>query len=152
MPLEKHPFKSALHIFEAAWQHKDKRVLFASNAALYADDPILPKVETMLPVQLSSYSGDSNLIGFVNILKGCRQTRVEHWVYASSLSVYRANTIMSLSVHQNADHSVSLYTATKGSGELMSHNCSRIYSPLTTGLRFVTIYRPWGCPDVAMIV
>lgn len=92
---------------------------------------------------------DSNLVGFVNILEGCRHTNVEHLVYASSSSVYGANTNMPFSVHHNVDHPVSLYAATKKSGELMAHTYSHLYSLPTTGLRFFTVYGPWGRPDMS---
>ena len=92
---------------------------------------------------------DSNLVGFVNVLEGCRHTNVEHLVYASSSSVYGANTNMPFSVHQNVDHPVSLYAATKKSGELMAHTYSHLYQLPTTGLRFFTVYGPWGRPDMS---
>ncbi len=92
---------------------------------------------------------DSNLVGFVNILEGCRHTGVKHLVYASSSSVYGANTNMPFSVHHNVDHPVSLYAATKKSGELMAHTYSHLYGLPTTGLRFFTVYGPWGRPDMS---
>jgi len=92
---------------------------------------------------------DSNLVGFVNVLEGCRQTNVEHLVYASSSSVYGANTNMPFSVHDNVDHQVSLYAATKKSNELMAHTYSHLYGVPTTGLRFFTVYGPWGRPDMS---
>ena len=92
---------------------------------------------------------DSNLVGFVNVLEGCRQTNVEHLVYASSSSVYGANTNMPFSVHDNVDHQVSLYAATKKSNELMAHTYSHLYNIPTTGLRFFTVYGPWGRPDMS---
>ena len=92
---------------------------------------------------------DSNLVGFANILEGCRHNNVEHLVYASSSSVYGANTDMPFSVHHNVDHPVSLYAATKKSGELMAHTYSHLYGLPTTGLRFFTVYGPWGRPDMS---
>ena len=92
---------------------------------------------------------DSNLVGFVNILEGCRHTKVKHLVYASSSSVYGANTDMPFSVHHNVDHPVSLYAATKKSSELMAHTYSHLYGLPTTGLRFFTVYGPWGRPDMS---
>ncbi len=92
---------------------------------------------------------DSNLVGFVNILEGCRHNGVEHLVYASSSSVYGANTSMPFSVHDNVDHQVSLYAATKKSNELMAHTYSHLYNIPTTGLRFFTVYGPWGRPDMS---
>jgi UDP-glucuronate 4-epimerase len=92
---------------------------------------------------------DSNLVGFANILEGCRHTGVGHLVYASSSSVYGANTNMPFSVHHNVDHPVSLYAASKKSGELMAHTYSHLYGLPTTGLRFFTVYGPWGRPDMS---
>lgn len=95
---------------------------------------------------------DSNLVGFVNILEACRQQRVEHLVYASSSSVYGANTAMPFSVHHNVDHPLSLYAATKKANELMAHCYSHLYDLPTTGLRFFTVYGPWGRPDMALFL
>lgn len=91
----------------------------------------------------------SNLVGFLNILEGCRHHPVRHLVYASSSSVYGANSRMPFSVHDNVDHPVSLYAATKKSNELMAHSYSHLYRIPTTGLRFFTVYGPWGRPDMA---
>ena len=95
---------------------------------------------------------DSNLVGFPNILEGCRHSGVEHLVYASSSSVYGANTTMPFSVHDNVDHPVSLYAATKKANELMAHTYSHLYDLPTTGLRFFTVYGPWGRPDMALFL
>ena len=95
---------------------------------------------------------DSNLVGFMNILEGCRHQEVEHLVYASSSSVYGANTKMPFSVHHNVDHPVSLYAATKKANELMAHTYSHLYGLPTTGLRFFTVYGPWGRPDMAIFI
>jgi UDP-glucuronate 4-epimerase len=92
---------------------------------------------------------DSNLVGFLNILEGCRNARVAHLTYASSSSVYGLNTRMPFSVHQSVDHPVSLYAATKKANELMAHTYSHLYNLPTTGLRFFTVYGPWGRPDMA---
>jgi len=94
---------------------------------------------------------DSNLVGFGNILEGCRQVRAEHLVYASSSSVYGSNTRMPFSVHDNVNHPVSLYAATKKANELMAHTYSHLYGIPSTGLRFFTVYGPWGRPDMAPI-
>jgi UDP-glucuronate 4-epimerase len=94
---------------------------------------------------------DSNIVGFMNILEACRHHNVEHLVYASSSSVYGANTAMPFSVHHNVDHPVSLYAATKKANELMAHTYSHLFQLPTTGLRFFTVYGPWGRPDMAMI-
>lgn len=93
---------------------------------------------------------DSNIVGFAHILEGCRHHGVEHLVYASSSSVYGANTTMPFSVHHNVDHPLSLYAASKKSNELMAHTYSHLYNLPTTGLRFFTVYGPWGRPDMAL--
>ena len=95
---------------------------------------------------------DSNLVGFCNILEACRHHEVEHLVYASSSSVYGANTKMPFSVHHNVDHPLSLYAATKKANELMAHVYSNLYNLNTTGLRFFTVYGPWGRPDMALFL
>ncbi|UOA07524.1 NAD-dependent epimerase [Methylobacter sp. S3L5C] len=95
---------------------------------------------------------DSNIIGFINILEGCRHNSVEHLAYASSSSVYGANTKMPFSTHDNVDHPVSLYAATKKSNELMAHTYSHLYQLPTTGLRFFTVYGPWGRPDMSLFM
>ena len=95
---------------------------------------------------------DSNVVGFLNILEGCRRAGVEHLVYASSSSVYGGNTHMPFSEHDNVDHPVSLYAATKKANELMAHTYSHLYGLPTTGLRFFTVYGPWGRPDMALFL
>lgn len=95
---------------------------------------------------------DANLVGFMNILEGCRHHQVEHLVYASSSSVYGANESMPFSVHDNVDHPLSLYAATKKANELMAHTYSSLYGLPTTGLRFFTVYGPWGRPDMALFL
>jgi UDP-glucuronate 4-epimerase len=95
---------------------------------------------------------DSNLVGFINILEGCRHSGVKHLVFASSSSVYGANTKTPFSVHDNVDHPVSLYAATKKANELMAHTYSHLYGLPTTGLRFFTVYGPWGRPDMALFM
>jgi UDP-glucuronate 4-epimerase len=95
---------------------------------------------------------DSNIAGFMNILEGCRHNGVEHLVYASSSSVYGANTRMPFSVHHNVDHPVSLYAATKKANELMAHTYASLYRLPCTGLRFFTVYGPWGRPDMALFL
>ncbi len=92
---------------------------------------------------------DSNISGFLNILEGCRHTKIKHLVFASSSSVYGANTRMPYSVHHNVDHPVSLYAATKKANELMAHTYASLYHIPCTGLRFFTVYGPWGRPDMA---
>lgn len=93
---------------------------------------------------------DSNLVGFAHVLEGCRHNGVEHLVYASSSSVYVANTALPFSVHDNVDHPLSLYAATKKANELMAHSYSHLYGLPTTGLRFFTVYGPWDRPDMAL--
>ncbi|MGD2096173.1 MAG: NAD-dependent epimerase [Desulfobacterales bacterium] len=95
---------------------------------------------------------DSNLVGFVNLLECCRYHAVQHLVFASSSSVYGANTAMPFSVHHNVDHPVSLYAATKKANELMAHTYSHLYQLPCTGLRFFTVYGPWGRPDMALFL
>ncbi|RUR28664.1 NAD-dependent epimerase [Vreelandella andesensis] len=93
---------------------------------------------------------DSNLVGFANVLEGCRQQEIEHLVYASSSSVYGANETMPFSTHHHVDHPISLYAATKKANESMAHSYSHLYGIPTTGLRFFTVYGPWGRPDMAL--
>ena len=95
---------------------------------------------------------NANISGFLNVLEGCRQNPVEHLVYASSSSVYGASTGVPFSVHQNVDHPVSLYAASKKSNELMAHSYSHLFNIPTTGLRFFTVYGPWGRPDMALFL
>ncbi len=95
---------------------------------------------------------DSNIVGFVNILEGCRHNDVKHLVYASSSSVYGANTTMPFSIHQNVDHPLALYGATKKANELFAHTYSNLYGLPTTGLRFFTVYGPYGRPDMALFL
>ena len=95
---------------------------------------------------------DANLVGFMNILEGCRHNDVKHLVFASSSSVYGANEAMPFSVHDNVDHPLSLYAASKKANELMAHSYSHLYGLPTTGLRFFTVYGPWGRPDMAPFI
>ncbi|MES2661761.1 MAG: NAD-dependent epimerase [Pseudomonadota bacterium] len=95
---------------------------------------------------------DANIVGFLNILEACRRIKVDHLVYASSSSVYGANTNMPFSVHNNVDHPVSLYAATKKANELMAHTYSHLFEIPTTGLRFFTVYGPWGRPDMSLFL
>jgi UDP-glucuronate 4-epimerase len=95
---------------------------------------------------------DSNIVGFMNILEGCRHNKVQHLVYASSSSVYGGNTKMPFSEHDSVDHPISMYAATKKANELMAHTYSHLYGLPTTGLRFFTVYGPWGRPDMALFL
>jgi len=95
---------------------------------------------------------DANVVGFMNILEGCRHAGVQHLVYASSSSVYGGNTRMPFSEHDNIDHPVSMYAATKKANELMAHTYSHLFGLPTTGLRFFTVYGPWGRPDMALFL
>jgi len=136
----------------------DKRVSLEDREAI-AD--IFRKYQPERVVNLAAQAGvryslenplayvDTNLVGFANILEGCRHNDVDHLVYASSSSVYGSNTNMPFSVHDNVDHPVSLYAASKKANELMAHTYSHLYRLPTTGLRFFTVYGPWGRPDMA---
>jgi UDP-glucuronate 4-epimerase len=95
---------------------------------------------------------DSNIVGFLNILEACRHNQVEHLAYASSSSVYGANTTLPFSIHDNVDHPLSLYAASKKANELMAHTYSHLFALPTTGLRFFTVYGPWGRPDMALFI
>ncbi len=95
---------------------------------------------------------EANVVGFMNILEGCRHSRVQHLVYASSSSVYGGNTKMPFSEHDSVDHPVSMYAATKKANELMAHTYSHLFGLPTTGLRFFTVYGPWGRPDMALFL
>ena len=128
----------------------------AAVAALFA------KIQPEFVVHLAAQAGvryslvnprayiDSNVTGFLSIIEGCRHHQVKHLVYASSSSVYGLNTTMPLSVHHNVDHPISLYAATKKANELMAHSYSHLFGLPTTGLRFFTVYGPWGRPDMAL--
>ena len=126
-------------ITEAFERHQPQRVvhLAAQAGVRYSIDNPLSYI-------------DSNLVGFAHILEGCRHHDVEHLVYASTSSVYGASTAMPFSVHQNVDHPLSLYAATKKANELMAHTYSHLYQIPITGLRFFTVYGPWGRPDMAL--
>jgi UDP-glucuronate 4-epimerase len=121
-------------------QHKPQRVvhLAAQAGVRYSIENPLAYIQ-------------SNIVGFAHVLEGCRHHGVEHLVYASSSSVYGANTEMPFSTHHNVDHPLSLYAASKKSNELMAHTYSHLYGLPTTGLRFFTVYGPWGRPDMAPI-
>ena len=94
----------------------------------------------------------SNIVGFMNVLESCRRHAIDHLVYASSSSVYGANTTVPFSIHDNVDHPISLYAASKKSNELMAHTYSHLFNLPTTGLRFFTVYGPWGRPDMALFL
>jgi UDP-glucuronate 4-epimerase len=133
-----------------------------SNRAETAD--VFQRVKPEYVIHLAAQAGvryslvnpqayvDANLVGFSTILEGCRQNTVRHLTYASSSSVYGANTCMPFSVHQNVDHPLSLYAASKKANELMAHSYSHLYGLPTTGLRFFTVYGPWGRPDMALFL
>jgi UDP-glucuronate 4-epimerase len=138
--------------------YTDKRVSLEDREAIAA---IFREYQPERVVNLAAQAGvryslenplayvDTNILGFANILEGCRHNNVEHLVYASSSSVYGSNTNMPFSVHDNVDHPVSLYAASKKANELMAHTYSHLYRLPTTGLRFFTVYGPWGRPDMA---
>lgn len=127
-------------------------------------DNLFDKVRPDVVVNLAAQAGvrysienprvyiDSNIVGFGNILEACRYNEVKHLIYASSSSVYGANTSLPFSVHDNIDHPLSLYAATKKTNELMAHTYSSLYNIPTTGLRFFTVYGPWGRPDMALFM
>jgi UDP-glucuronate 4-epimerase len=130
----------------------------AGIKALFADKPIRQVIHLAAQagvryslVNPHAYT-DANIEGFLNILEGCRHAKVEHLVYASSSSVYGGNTKMPFSVHDNIDHPVSLYAATKKANELMAHCYAHLYGFPATGLRFFTVYGPWGRPDMALFL
>ena len=141
--------------------YTDVRADIADRAAM---DKVFAEYRPQRVVNLAAQAGvryslenphayvETNLVGFANILEGCRHHGVEHLVYASSSSVYGANTHMPFSVHDNVDHPVSLYAASKKANELMAHTYSHLYGLPTTGLRFFTVYGPWGRPDMALFL
>ncbi len=131
--------EDAAGVAEAFRRHRPERVvnLAAQAGVRYSIENPMAYVQT-------------NLVGFANILEGCRHQGVEHLVYASSSSVYGSNTNMPFSVHHNVDHPVSLYAASKKANELMAHTYSHLYGVPSTGLRFFTVYGPWGRPDMAL--
>ncbi|WP_455385561.1 NAD-dependent epimerase [Acidihalobacter prosperus] len=141
--------------------YTDVRADIADRAAM---DRVFAEYRPQRVVNLAAQAGvryslenphayvETNLVGFANILEGCRHHGVEHLVYASSSSVYGANTHMPFSVHDNVDHPVSLYAASKKANELMAHTYSHLYGLPTTGLRFFTVYGPWGRPDMALFL
>lgn len=150
---------------QARLQHLEKQDNFQFWQVNLSDRPaisdLFQQVKTHKVVHLAAQAGvrysitnphayaDSNLVGFLNILEGCRHSQVQHLVFASSSSVYGANTKMPFSVRDNTDHPVSLYAATKKANEMMAHTYSHLYHLPTTGLRFFTVYGPWGRPDMA---
>jgi UDP-glucuronate 4-epimerase len=144
--------------------HERFRMIRADVADTAAIDRIFSAENPEIVIHLAAQAGvryslrnpmayiQANLVGFANILEGCRHNGVRHLVYASSSSVYGGNTRMPFSVHDNVDHPLSLYAATKKSNELMAHTYSHLYGLPTTGLRFFTVYGPWGRPDMALFL
>lgn len=139
---------------EARIDLKDKDAIFDVFASFKADRVINLAAQAGVRYSMENPYAyvDSNLIGFMNILEACRNNNIKHLVYASSSSVYGANTNMPFSVHDNVDHPLSLYAATKKANELMAHTYSNLYEIPTTGLRFFTVYGPWGRPDMALFL
>jgi UDP-glucuronate 4-epimerase len=145
-------------------KYSDFRFLKADLADRGAIEKLFTEGEIEVVVNMAAQAGvryslinphayvDSNLVGFLNILEGCRHNKVKHLVFASSSSVYGANTRMPFSVHDNVDHPLSLYAATKKANELMAHSYSSLYRMPCTGLRFFTVYGPWGRPDMALFL
>jgi UDP-glucuronate 4-epimerase len=137
------------------------RIDLADRGAL---DPLFDKERFDVVINLAAQAGvryslqnphayvQANLAGFMNVLEACRRTTVQHLVFASSSSVYGANTSMPFSVHQNVDHPLSLYAASKKANELMAHTYSHLFRIPCTGLRFFTVYGPWGRPDMALFI
>ncbi len=133
----------------------ENRALIAETFARYQPQRVVnlaAQAGVRYSIQNPAAYVDSNLVGFGNILEGCRHQQVEHLVYASSSSVYGSNTTMPFSVHDNVNHPVSLYAASKKANELMAHTYSHLYQIPTTGLRFFTVYGPWGRPDMALFL
>ena len=128
--------------------HKEVWSLFENNSFTYVIN-LAAQAGVRYSLENPAAYINSNLVGFANILEACRHFNVEHLIYASSSSVYGSNTKMPFSEHDNVDHPVSLYAATKKSNELMAHTYSHLYGIPTTGLRFFTVYGPWGRPDMA---
>jgi len=147
-----------LHLFGDHPNYTHHRFDIADRAKI---DALFDAVQPKRVVHLAAQAGvrysldnpqsyiDSNIVGFGNILEGCRHSKVAHLVYASSSSVYGANTSLPYSEHDHVDHPLSLYAATKKANELMAHSYSHLYGLPTTGLRFFTVYGPWGRPDMA---
>ena len=139
----------------------DIRINIEDRAALFE---VFKKYNPSRVVNLAAQAGvryslenphayvNTNIVGFLNVLEGCRHYDVEHLVFASSSSVYGANTNYPFSIHNNVDHPVSLYAASKKANELMAHTYSHLFNLPTTGLRFFTVYGPWGRPDMALFV
>lgn len=151
--------KDRLAILQKEKNFRHVKIDLADDAAM---DELFAKEKFTHVVNLAAQAGvrysidnprsyvQSNLVGFANILEGCRHNGVEHLVFASSSSVYGLNTTMPFSVHDNVDHPISLYAASKKSNELMAHCYSHLYNLPCTGLRFFTVYGPWGRPDMAL--
>ena len=155
-----------VHLKQARLDRLKKSALFTDMRVSLEDrksmEEIFAKYQPQRVVNLAAQAGvryslsnphayvDSNIVGFLHILEGCRHHQVEHLVYASSSSVYGANTHMPFSVHHNVDHPLSLYAASKKANELMAHTYSYLYKVPVTGLRFFTVYGPWGRPDMAL--
>jgi UDP-glucuronate 4-epimerase len=145
-------------------KHEHFHFIRADMADREAMETLFKKEQPEIVVNLAAQAGvrysitnphayvESNLVGFLNILEGCRHYHVKHLVFASSSSVYGANTRMPFSVHDNVDHPVSLYAATKKANELMAHTYASLYNLSCTGLRFFTVYGPWGRPDMALFL
>ena len=145
-------------------KEQDFKFVLASLEDKQAIDQVFQENKIQIVVNLAAQAGvryslenphayiDSNIVGFMNILEACRHNKVEHLVYASSSSVYGANENMPFSTSDSVDHPVSLYAATKKSNELMAHTYSHLYNLPTTGLRFFTVYGPWGRPDMALFL
>lgn len=145
-------------------KHQDLKVEKISLEDREGINKVFAKYKPEIVINLAAQAGvryslenphayiDSNIVGFTNILEACRHNKVQQLIYASSSSVYGANTSLPFSVHDNVDHPLSLYAATKKANELMAHTYSHLYGLPTTGLRFFTVYGPWGRPDMALFL
>lgn len=143
---------TSFHFNQLSLENKDEMELFFSNHRIDTVINLAAQAGVRYSLVNPHAYIDSNIIGFLNVLESCRHHQVGHLIYASSSSVYGANVDMPFSVHDNVDHPISLYAATKKSNELMAHTYSHLFGLPTTGLRFFTVYGPWGRPDMALFL
>lgn len=153
--------KSRLNLIRNHENFKFEKISLEDKEAM---ESVFSKYKPNIVVNLAAQAGvryslenpqayiEANIVGFTNVLEGSRHHKVDHLIYASSSSVYGANTSLPFSVHDNVDHPMSLYAATKKANELMAHTYSQLYDIPTTGLRFFTVYGPWGRPDMALFL
>lgn len=148
--LAKHPQSANFQFIKMDIAHRDEMELMFTQHKFDKVVHLAAQAGVRYSIENPHAYIDSNIVGFTNILEGCRHHKVQHLVYASSSSVYGANESMPFSVSDNVDHPVSLYAASKKANELMAHTYSHLYDLPTTGLRFFTVYGPWGRPDMAL--